>query len=763
MADDRPRLSGYVPASGAPLNARTLALRPGGQILSPGDDNQTSSDVIANWVYSFLQSHPSLGVPEQGQQNLAEAARSANQMTPWGSTEEAVNAAKRGDIVGTSANLLGAVPIVGAAAKGGKVAKEAAETVASTLAKRAVVGAGKDVAESAAPAAVEAAAPVIKGRVRVTPAAAEPSPPALAPSVPDTVAATAQPSAPSSITDLPSLRRVPAAQGAEMSRGDVHLFPAEGTRQRTEGFFQGGPPNVNSLEELQALRERVYDRLAGNYRGADWYDRYRDDVNRLTGGDPNAAHWMTNTEALFSPQRAPPQEFNAALKETSGPIAGIEQRANFEPQHQKVLSAIAQNDPEGMIKGQKVGEYAYNNDPARIADPSTWSATGTNDFRHGIEFGFPRGSNIGPPQHQFLDYETAQLVDRANREGLGGRSDWTGEQIQAALWVRQKAEDIMASRPNLVRDRIAMGATPDQAYADAYQSVAFPEANSTLRESFPQHTLFATHEAQPFANIPYHMPASADADSLARQTFFDDPRSTWANAPGGRDALYAGLYPPDRPGAGMRVAPSTPMTGIYEPGEGKPIETNPGTVGQPMVGFNMGADKEKTLTDADRALIQAAESTRAFVDAQGGSAATKLWPVNALRNSNAYFTPLGRQATAEELLQFRAAGEPDFQGSMDTGQGMLVQNYEGPPTFTPAERKAVQTRLRRVRLAKRAGHAGQSRKRVHELCARRAKLLDRHGPRTHTGPSLVAICAAWDAAGDYARYRAGDDKASAGY
>ena len=446
-----------------------------------------------------------------------------------------------------------------------------------------------------------------------TPRARPPAPhpiDAPTPSVANTVAARAQPpapSAPSSITDLPSLRRVPAAQGAEMARGDVHLFPAEGTRQRTGGFFQGGPPNVNSPEELQTLRDRVYDRLAGNYRGADWYDRYRGDINTLTGGDPNAAHWMTNTEALFSPQRAPPQEFNAALKETSGPIAGIEQRANFEPQHQKVLSAIAQNNPETMIKGQKVGEYAYNNDPARIADPSTWSATGTNDFRHGIEYGFPRGFKIDEPQHQFLDYETAQLVDRANREKLGNRADWTGERIQAALWVRQKAEDIMASRPNLVRDRIAMGATPDQAYADAYGSVAFPEANSTLRESFPQHTLFATHEAQPFANIPYHMPAGADADTLARQTFFDDPRSTWANAPGGRDALYAGLYPPDRPGAGMRVAPSTPMTGLYEPGEGKPVETNPGTVGRPMVAFNTGADKEKTLTPADRALIQGVE------------------------------------------------------------------------------------------------------------------------------------------------------------
>ena len=71
MADDnRPRLAGHVPASGAPLNARTLALRPGGQSIIQGDT--TSSDMVADAVYRFLQSHPGLGVPEQGQQNLAE-------------------------------------------------------------------------------------------------------------------------------------------------------------------------------------------------------------------------------------------------------------------------------------------------------------------------------------------------------------------------------------------------------------------------------------------------------------------------------------------------------------------------------------------------------------------------------------------------------------------------------------------------------------------------------------------------------------------
>ena len=166
--DDRPRFSGRIPASGAPLNARTLALRPGGQSLSQGD--LTSSDAVANAVYNFLQSHPGLGVPEQGQQNLAETARTVEQNTPWGQGEEAIKSARVGDFPGTVSGIFGAMPILGAAggvaARVGKTAaKDAGESVASNLAKRAVMTAGTDAAESVAPAAAEAAAPTITGQV----------------------------------------------------------------------------------------------------------------------------------------------------------------------------------------------------------------------------------------------------------------------------------------------------------------------------------------------------------------------------------------------------------------------------------------------------------------------------------------------------------------------------------------------------------------------------------------------------------------------
>ena len=680
LADDRPRFSGRVPASGAPLTPRTLALRPNPQSLAPGQDNRTSSDILAEAVYGFLQRHPGLGVPEEGQRNLAEFVRGVNQQTPWGSTESAVNSAKSGDLVGTASNLFGAMPILGAAggvaARVGKTAaKDATESVASNLAKRAVLTTGADAAESAAPAAAEAAAPVIKGRVRATPAQAapaeppapgvghnqgppmpaEPAPPS--PSVASTIAERAQPPAPRNMTDLASLRRIPAAEGAAIAREDPHLIPAGG---RSPGYFLGGPPQVQSPEDLEALRERVYQRLAGAQQGSTWYDRYRDDISRLTGGDATASRWMANTEATFSPQRAPPVEFNFATKETSGPIAGIDSRASQEIQHQKYLGSVAANDPTLQTRGNKVSEYAYQIDPARALDPDAASATGVNDFRHGQEFGYPKASGVDTAQHQFLDHETARLVGRANAENLGGRNDWTGEQVQAALWVRQKAEDILTrDRPNLIRDRIAMGMSPDEAWKDAWDKVAFPAANSTLRESFPERTLFATHESRPGVGIPNHMTGAATASPEDLAAFHADPRSTWANAPAapnllqtgelpGRDALYAGLYPEGVEGAGMRVLPSRPMTGLYTP-PGGATEMNPGTVARPIVSFNTGDDGEKSLTDADRAIVTGVESLRAYTDAQNAGAATKMWPVKTLKNSNAYFTPMEHPATPEAM------------------------------------------------------------------------------------------------------------------
>ena len=52
---------------------------------------------------------------------------------------------------------------------------------------------------------------------------------------------------------------------------------------------------------------------------------------------------------------------------------------------------------------------------------------------------------------------------RANAANLGGRSDWTGEQLQAARWVHQKANAILDQRPALTQKYTDQGMNPEDA------------------------------------------------------------------------------------------------------------------------------------------------------------------------------------------------------------------------------------------------------------------------------------------------------------
>ena len=86
--------------------------------------------------------------------------------------------------------------------------------------------------------------------------------------------------------------------------------------------------------------------------------------------------------------------------------------------------------------------------------------------------------SLTAPQHKFMDYETALAADRANQTGVGGKTDWTGEQIQAAPWVQQKALS-------------AAGPTPDPRRR---LPRAFAEANKTAPDFFEKHAANATYE-----------------------------------------------------------------------------------------------------------------------------------------------------------------------------------------------------------------------------------------------------------------------------
>jgi hypothetical protein len=456
------------------------------------------------------------------------------------------------------------------------------------------------------------------------------------------------------------------------ARLQQHLIEAGGT---SESKYVGGPRTVQSKQGLNKLRKDFDEYIGADPRGGDWYDRYRSGVSSVTGNDPVRNKWMANQEGQFSAGVDPGSELHFALKENNAAIAGMPVKAARPAQHEAHLRAIAAKDPELYQLGDKTGEYAnlVNPDVVNTRPPG---ATGVNDFRHARNWGYTEAGGaaqrdaLTSAQHGFLDYETALAVDRANKTRLGGRDNWTGEQLQAAPWVRQKALDIQSRNPKLSYDE------------------AFARANTTIADYFPRHTAYATFEAQP-GSVTGHLPGSVGAGATERAAYAADPASTWATAPGGRDAIYSGLGI-EGTGNYMRVRPSEAMTGYYKTPEGV-VETNPGEVARPLVTFDTPkgkGDPFKTLTAHDRALMDAGEAFRGYVDAQNASAYHKNWTGGALQDMNSMYFPRSGPAAPGELAALQGkASQYGLGDVVDTGSGITSTSFY--PELTAAQGKAL--------------------------------------------------------------------------
>jgi hypothetical protein len=482
-------------------------------------------------------------------------------------------------------------------------------------------------------------------------------------------------------TALTDISKLPVDDAIKVARKEPHLIKAG---DQSEGFYVGGPRDINSKRGLTNRRQGFDAYVAADPRGSDWYDRYRNAVTEVTGGDQQQMDWMTKTHGMMSAGVDPGSETQFALRETSGQVAGMPVKAARPAQHEALQAAIDNKDPSHIMLGDKTGEYARLIHP----DQSHQGATGVNDFRHARNWGYTEASGdaqrdaLTDAQHRFMDYETALAVDRANKAGVGGRNDWTGEQLQAAPWVRQKAEAIAETRKMPYEE-------------------AFGHANNTIADFFPKHTAYATHESMPGPSTG-HLPDLPHADQATRDAYSSDPRSLWNNAPGGRDAIYSGLGV-EGTGVNMRVQPSIDMTGSYVPA-GMERQFNQGQTARPLVAFQTkdagGANLAvKQVATADKALLNAGELTRAYIDAQDAGAWHKPFTDGKASAMQSYFTPMDRKATVGEIDELqRVASMHGLPDVIDSGQGLTATNFGGsygpqPGPYTNRGRKAVEKAL----------------------------------------------------------------------
>jgi hypothetical protein len=153
-----------------------------------------------------------------------------------------------------------------------------------------------------------------------------------------------------------------------------------------------------------------------------------------------------------------------------------------------------------------------------------------------------------------------------------------------------------------------------------------------------------------------------------RAAYSADPRSTWAFAPGGRDAIYAGGG-----GKGVPTQPTIEMQGMYPRPDGI-VETNPGWTALPQVSSD--SSKAFSVLPADRNLLNASEAVRGYVDAQNASAWHKVWR----ELGNSLFIPMPGKATPEQLLALQRRGETaGLPNVADSGRGVTMTRFDPPP------------------------------------------------------------------------------------
>ena len=481
---------------------------------------------------------------------------------------------------------------------------------------------------------------------------------------------------------IPDIRGLPVDDAIKIARREPHVIPAGAN---SPSAYLGAPRSLKDRLDLLRMRKNIDKNLADDPRGGDWYDRYRGGVSEVTGGNPKDMDWMTAQHGQYSAGVSPEGELGFAIKDNNANLMGMPIKVARPAQANAARAAIEANDPELHQLGKKTGMYRKKVHPDA---GNSRTATGVNDFRWAREFGYTdtggaaQRDAMGDAQHKFMDYETALTVDRANKANLAGRSDWTGEQIQAAPWVRQKAYALLQDR-NFLKDRVkeakaqakAAGRkiSDDEARAIAmplaYED-AFQEANRTITEWFPKHTAYATHEAIPGGSTG-HLPGMINASPAEKEAY--TAAGSWASAPGERDAIYAGLRRGETGVAG-RVRPTLDMQGMWD-AEGLPTQYNPGGAARPLVGFNAGKET-KTLADADRQMLQAGETLRAALDAQDAGGAHVRISGGKAGATRSLAADMPRKLTVDEMKKLKEISQAAGMGDVvDVGEGVTLTKF----------------------------------------------------------------------------------------
>ncbi len=459
----------------------------------------------------------------------------------------------------------------------------------------------------------------------------------------------------------------------------AHLIPNPG------GGYVGAPRNVQTGPQLGAMRRSFDDQVnrgidAINYadpeRLGTWYDRAQ--ASQAAMAEPQQLQRGLEQTAAYSAGVAPESELAFRLKHHNSLALGDPEYAYRRAPADMLDRAMADDEPAQLAP--KIGEYYNKNDPRQPLD----GPFGVNDFRMAQAFGYtdPSGAmatKVSSQMHPFMDAETALAVDRANARGVQGKTDWTGARMQELPWVLGKAEDIYNR-----------GSAEGARFAGGQEGMvkALREANNTIGDVFPKHTMTLTSEAIPGV-ATQHVPSVLNMPFDDKKLYGDI--GGWST-PSPMSAADEGM--PASVGAGNRDAltraqglyqqPTTDAVGNYVNSLGD-VESNPVTMSRPLVDFQKvagdSAINANTVDPRTLSALRAQEMFRGLIDAQESVAANIPGTMDARKGKTSMLLQRGTPPTQEELgnVSSLLEGNENNLAVAPTDRGLHVMNVADDP------------------------------------------------------------------------------------
>jgi hypothetical protein len=421
--------------------------------------------------------------------------------------------------------------------------------------------------------------------------------------------------------EMPTVGAMGGNIGDEIEKAKKLFDQALIRRESTTGRYVGGPPGLDTPQKLASLRKKVEGLTREGAPGRFWYERSGKAILKAVGGDKVEAEKIAQAIAITSSGTPVGSNFDYALQAYLQNKAGQPiTTGRFPAAMSKRLTDMFNGTP---WEGRKTNSFYVN--LMREIDP-TLEQPVTVDLWMLRAFGYGT-DNPTDQQYTFVENEVNRLADQ-----LG----WEPQQVQAAIWVKAKADD--------------EGITVDQAkfdYADALEKNKL----QISWESIPGRT--SGHMLEMF-DAPYEVQQQYHVD--ISKAFLDD---------NGNDIIAQRL--------------GIPTPGDFEaPGyfEGK---VSPGTQTELAVPRKYKGPNYGAVDPASLQLVNAYAAVRGILMKQDGVGFHRPFYNSTKKDANGVFLDIGRSFTERETARLgeimaELSGHSDYNPIAAPG-GVRIINF----------------------------------------------------------------------------------------